>query len=230
MVTLLETHSPSSPEVAAALDELHKYYPSPHSEVVGEEVWGRAKLSISTHLKSDIADAIANIERTGRKIGKDDKRWLKRILTHGCGWSATDSHHLNDSWVLFLRALSGRDDLVPILDSLVWPEEIARFPHGCYPYEPSFFLLAAPETYYVFILEGLGLYKAGNSLEEVYTGLKQCRYKSEDEGDWEAEEWHDSCLDERDYFPVYGDNRKSDFTFNLLWPLRKFPTGEGKVA
>jgi hypothetical protein len=224
--TLLESHSASSAEVLAALRELQTRFPVPPSEIVGPEKWGTttARLRVNTHFKSDFADAVHNIKCTGRKLTAADEQWLRLILTHWSGWSATDSMHMRDPWVQYLQALFGHlRGLVPILDSLVWPEELAQFPIGYNPIEPSFFLLATPEAYYVFDLDGLGLYCAGNSLEEVYFGLRESRFNGDREGDWSPEEWCSLDLDARFYFPVYEFTRNNDRSFNLRYPLREFP-------
>jgi hypothetical protein len=108
---------------------------------------------------------------------------------------------------------------MPVLDSLTWPTEPQHFPVGFTPIEPSFFLLATVEYFYLFDLEGLDLYRARRSLEEVCRGLRECRFVGYKEGDWTAEEWCGLDLDERDYFPVYGHVRNIDDSFNLQRPL-----------
>ena len=224
---LLRIHSASSAEVRAAFHDLQTFFPLPPSEIVGPEKWRTttAQLRVNTHLKSDFADALRNIKDTGRELTAADEEWLRLILTHWSGWSATDSMHMRDPWVRYLQALFGHlRGLVPILDSLVWPEELAHFPVSYTPIEPSLFLLATPEAYYVFDLDGLGLYCAGNSLEEVYFGLRESRFNGDKEGDWLPEKWCSLNLDARFYFPVYEFTSNSDLSFNLRHPLREFPT------
>jgi hypothetical protein len=150
-------------------------------------------------------DAVENIKLTGRDFSVSDEHWLRLLLLHWYGWSATKVKHANDGWVKFLRRLYGHlDGLMPILDSLTWPEDLVHYPTGYYPREPSFFLLATPHYYYVFDFEGLTLFRAGNSLEEVYIGLKARKHQDAEEL-WPNEEWCRDAgdLDERDYFPVY---------------------------
>jgi hypothetical protein len=225
--TLLETHSESSDEVCAALDELRTLFPVPPTEIVSPTNWGTttaAILRVNNHLKSDFADALRNIKSTGREPSAHDEQWLRTILTHWSGWSATDPAHMRDPWVQYLQALFGHlRSLVPILDSLVWPEELTHFPIGYSPIEPSFFLLATPQSYYIFDFEGLGLYCAGQSLEEVYLGLRDCRFVGDKEGDWSPEKWCSLNLDARDFFPVYESARNRDRSFDPLYPLQEFP-------
>jgi hypothetical protein len=206
IVSLLESHSASSAEVCAALAGLQEFSPVPPSEIVDQDVWGlaSAKLRINSHLKSDFSDAVSNIERAGQIVTPEDAKYLRLILKHWCGWSATDSKHAQDSWVHFLRIEYPQiNGLMPVLDSLVWPEEINHLPKGCCPIEPSMFLLANHESFYVFIMGGEGLMRAGVTLQEVYLGLKACRFWGYRDGDWVAEPSSPSDLNEEDYFPQY---------------------------
>jgi hypothetical protein len=130
---------------------------------------------------------------------------------------------MNDPWMQYIHALFAHvKGLVPILDSLVWHEELEHYPVGRSPPAPSLFLLATPQSYYVFDLDGLGLFRAGETLEEVYYGLKQCRFIG-GERDWPVEEWSSVGFDERHYFPIYGVNRNPDGTFNLRHSIKEVP-------
>src|ERR1700737_1751570 len=182
--THLEKYPSTSKEVRTAMHELQNSFPAPPSEIVESKVWGKAYLRVNSHLKSDHANAVANIVRAGHVVSPVDEKYLRLILTHWCSWSATDSIHMRDSWIRYLQASFELDDLSPILDSLVWPEEIPSFPKRHYPPDPSFFLLATPMSYYLFILEDHSLLRAGESLREVYDGLKEGRFHCTNEGDW----------------------------------------------
>ena len=224
VVSLLKTHQPSSNEVRAALEDLHTFSAVPPTEIVGKEVWGTttARLRVNSHLKSDFANAVSNIKNAGHPLTPIDEKYLHLVLKHWCGWSATHETHLDDAWVQYLQALfPDIQGLKPILDSLVWPEEVPQLPNGFVPQEPSMFLLADRELFYVFILEGLGLFRAGRSLEEVYSGLKESRFLGMSEDDWQAEQWGSLELDERDYFPVYALDVKGNLS--LKHPLKAFP-------
>ena len=183
---LLKTQPEPSDEAQAALNELQALFPVPPTEIVKRNVWGTktAKLLVNNHVKTNFADALSNIKLTGRNPSPEDEEWLRLILTHCSGWSAMGPSHIKDPWVQYIQALfSHLPGLVPILDSLVWPEELDQLPVRYSLIQPSFFLLATPEAYYVFDLEGSGLYCAGQSLEEVYLRMKESRYNDGKEGD-----------------------------------------------
>jgi len=223
---LLQTHRVSSNEVRMALEELQNRFPLPLTEIVSEKIWGdsAATLRINNHLKSDFADAVRNIERAGRSVNAHEEQYLRFILTHWSGWSATDPGHMGDSWVQYLQTLFRHlDGLVPILDSLVWPEEVTRLPVGYCPIEPSFFLLATPEAYYIFDLDGSGLYCAGKDLEEVYLGLRECRFNGDKEGDWTPEKWSTESLDARRYFPIYDLTDTHEPVLKLQYEIKALP-------
>lgn len=221
---LLQTHPESSKEVQTALEELQNQFPLPLTEIVSAKIWSgsSAKLRVNNHLKSDFADAVRNIKRTGRSVKAHDEPCLRFILTHWSGWSATDPEHMRDSWVRYLQRLFRHlDGLVPILDSLVWPEELTRLPVGYCPIEPSFFLLATSEAYYIFDLEGSGLYCAGKDLEDVYLGLRECRFNGDKEGDWTPEKWSTESLDVRHYFPIYDLTDTREPVLKLRYPIKE---------
>src|SRR5271170_7647451 len=111
------------------------------------------------------------------------RKYLKLLLTHYSGWSATYVEHMHDPWVdCFRHSYPQFTGLVPILDSLTYREELKYLPPGMIPVRPSFILLANSDSYFVFETsdEGPGLFRSGRTLEEVYvdmmgidTGLKQ---------------------------------------------------------
>lgn len=244
---LLQTGSSESSKVSEALDELQATFPIPPTEIVSPDIWGTRTpyLRINIHVTASFAEAVNNIEGTGREFTSSDERWLRLILSHWCGWSATKSKHKNEAWVKYLQQLySHLEGLVPILDSLAWPEDLAHYPAGLCPPEPSLFLLANAHAYYVFELDDLGLCRAGETLEQVYMGLKECKYRG-GEGEWPVEEWFSKGLelDERDFFPIYERHHetgrafeerdtysiadvcsKDDGIFVLRHPLKEFPT------
>jgi hypothetical protein len=96
--------------------------------------------------------------------------------------------------------------------------------------EPSLFLLATPQSYYVFLLDGLTPLRAGTSLKEVYDGLKDRRLHGfgSVQGPWPEEEWAHPSPDESHYFPMYTSVRNTVGTFKLVNGLKQFPnTGNG---
>jgi hypothetical protein len=143
---------------------------------------------VKTHLKSLFSDAVFNISNTGNTLSLADENYLRLILKHWCGWSATDTKHIHDSWVRYIQSeFSHLEGLVPILDTLVWPEELAKLPKGLGRSQCSLFLLATADSYFVYHFEDGALLRAGITLEEVYNGLKECRFHGHKEGDWEPE-------------------------------------------
>src|ERR1700685_1061213 len=112
-------------------------------------------------------------------------------------------HHRNDGWVRYVQNLySHVQGLVPILDSVACPEDLVHYPDGLCPPEPSLFLFATPQYYYVFDLEKMGLTRAGETLEEIYTGLKEYKYRDRDSG-WPAESWSRTGVNDRNVFQIY---------------------------
>lgn len=220
---LLGTCEASSPDVQAALKDLRAFSPTPSAEVIEPDPWGwrRPCLVVKSHLRPTFTDAVVNIKSTGRTLSPDDEKYLQLILTHNCGWSATYPEHLNDNWVGFFR--KGYPHLVgmiPILDSLTYVDELELLPEGMKPIRPTLFLLATAESYYVYDFsdEGYGLSRAGETLEEVFIGLKEYKHLSL------QEEIYEQCIDEvdeSDYFPIYYRNedgrfgrRGSDMVYN----------------
>ena len=204
--TLLETESETSESVILAMKELSRF--SPDIQAIPKGVWPEAPTSllcIKTHLKSTFVDAAKLIEKTGRNLSTTDEKYLHLILTHSCGWSATYPEHMNDEWVKYFETrypqLKG---LMPILDSMTYQEELARFPDGFSFNSPHFFLLATPDCYYVYdATDGEDeLRIAGNTLEEVYTGLMEYRWAETSEDPWEFVE-EEVCLSPTSAFPTY---------------------------
>jgi len=58
---------------------------------------------------------------------------------------------MNDPWVkYFYEKYPQLKGLVPILDSMTYLEELRDLPDGHDPSGPDFFLLATPNSYFVF--------------------------------------------------------------------------------
>ena len=215
-LNFLQTHEISSTEVTTALKELRDFSPIPLVETVPSEVWDyeRPTLVIHTHLKSTFANAVSNIRATGRTtFSLDDEKYLRFLLTHSCGWSATYPERMNDDWVKFFQnSYPHLKGLIPILDSLTYAEELGKLPDGLEPPRPDFFLLATAESYYVYDFTdgGCGLFRAGNTLEEVYIGMKEYKYLGWDDEPWEIEQSVGGLCDE-DYLPNYYRKENGDF-------------------
>jgi len=162
--------------------------------IVREDIWGkRLGVVVKTHLHSTFDDAVANVvSATGREIVAEDAHYLKLLLTHGCGWSSTYQEHIGplEPWIVFFQLryphLKG---LKLILDSLTYPEEIDKLPEGYQPPRPELFLLATPESYYVYDCtdRNEGLYQAGRTLKDVFLGMKEWRHLRASHKRWRVE-------------------------------------------
>jgi hypothetical protein len=231
---LLKKHSAKLPEVCAAIKARLDEYTRPAMKIIESEIWD-AHLEgyphgypvVKTHLKSDFgdsefSDAVSNTTEVNEQVlSAADEKYLRFILTHSSGRSPTSPEHANDAWVKYLRAKYSLIGLMPILDSVMYTEELVDFPPG-----PSLFLLATRESYYVYEFnpnEGSGSFIAGKTLEEVYSGLKECRYYRCQDGSWEEIESSSTLkdYDERLYFPVYYRATTASSAWRKIW--RSFP-------
>ena len=217
ILSLLEIHDDASDTIKSAVKELNSVFPL-QVQVIPKGAWPdqpEARICVPTHLKSTFEDAVNLLKATGRNLSTADEKYLRLLLTHYCGWSATYPEHMDDPWVKFFQTrypqLKG---LVPILDSMTYVEELVDFPEE-YDFDmPRFFLLATSDSFFVYdAMEGEdALRTAGESLEDVYNGLKDWRWADSSENPWGfviAEEW----LSPTDYFPHYC--RKENGNFGL---------------
>jgi hypothetical protein len=197
----------SSQEMALALEQLRSISNSPRTQIVGSEVWGEPGVFVATHLKSSFEAAVNAVTKaTGGALSSEDEQYLRFILTHWCGWSATYPEHINDPWVKYVTTnhTVGRA-LVPILDSMTYVEELPFFPQGLVFTEPSLFLFFGEGSFYVLWCwdEGPALFNAGKSLKEVYVGLRNLWFaESCDDGEWKYER-NSYEMDEDECFPRY---------------------------
>jgi hypothetical protein len=217
ILDLLETHNETSDQITSAIKDLNSIS-ALHVEVIPKGVWPKeptSRIRVQTHLKSTFADAVNLLKSTSRALSTGDEKYLHLLLTHYCGWSATYPEHMNDPWVKFFQTrypqLKG---LVPILDSMTYVEELVDFPERHDPKVPEFFLLATSDSYFVYnAIDGEdGLRTAGETLENVYDGLRDWRWADSSEDPWafvEEEEW----LDPTQYFPHY--YRKDNGNFGI---------------
>jgi hypothetical protein len=231
VISLLDRHSPSSPQVSTALERLTAHYVLPPVQVVEPEVWGATFFRRNIHIKADYSAAAANIVRiTGRRMSSDEGKTLRLLLTHPCGWSATYPSHVEDTWVRYVQALPKVpiEGLYPILDSLTWQEDIENYPPGCLPIDPSFFLFASSQKYYVYHFDNDDMFCAGDSLLDVYEGMKVGRFHGNKEGDWMELERHPAVehMMADDFFPVYGIARNA---ITLVQPIKNFDEEYTKV-
>ena len=234
ILNLLETHDETSDPITSAVKELNSFFPLPHVQLIPQGVWPKeptCRIRVQTHLKSTFADAVNLLKTAGRALSPADGKYLRLLLTHYCGWSATYPEHTDDPWVKFFQTrypqLKG---LVPILDSMTYLEELVDFPDGYNFRMPQFFLLATSDSYFVYdATDGEdGLRTAGQTLEDVYNGLKDWRWADSSEEPWgfvEEEEW----LDPGRYFPYY--YRKGNGNFGVGgWGPESYKEYPGKVS
>lgn len=203
------------------LQNLRDQYPVPTADIVRKEVWGwdMDVLVIRTHAKADVIDAVKNVESTGRKLTAEERADLCTIMFYSCWWSPTAAEHRNDSWMQYLRFTYPQlEGLQPVLDSLIWPDEIVRYPVGHPPLPPWLFLLATATRFYVYNFQDSFMMDAGENLREVLDGLKQEQW---DEGWNEVPE--EVELDPRDYFPVYDNVPHTNDEHELMQELKKVP-------
>lgn len=212
-------YGPSSPNVIAVLNELRAFSPRPHVEVVEEDVWGYPAVSVKTHLKSTFADAVANIKATGRILSPEDEHYLRLILTYPGGWSATYPNQVNSHWANYFNiSFQHLKGLKLILDNMTYIEELKDLPPGIEPSRACSFLLATPESYYVYDFSespagcGQGMNRAGKTLEEVYLGMKGYKYLGDDDDSWEPEDVTIS-LNVQEYFPLYDCSEQGFFLY-----------------
>ena len=170
---------------------------------------------------------VENIARTGRTLDEEEAKYLRYLLCYPSGWSATSPLHHDDSWVHYIQhRFSHIDKLRPILDDMTWPEEIPLLASDYGPGFPQYLLFANAETFYFYKFDGDGLFRAGNTLKEVYYGLLQRRWAGEDETRemWFVEPDNGEEYDPYDYFPFWRGafDENGGETEVLAYPLRPF--------
>src|SRR5271163_4639898 len=148
------------------LEELRRQYPIPTADTSWKDIWGleRDMLILRTHAKQDIVVAIKNVESTGRELDEYEKDQLRTIASHWCYWSPTTYDNANDSSMRFLIfAYPSLKGLQPVLDSLIWTDEIASYPIGHTPLPPWLFLLATSSKFYVYNFQADSMVEAGET-------------------------------------------------------------------
>jgi hypothetical protein len=224
---LLQTACPLSPVVMSALHRLNVLRPTLRYRIIPEEIWGYPVFRPTLHVNSTFSDAVANVvQAIARPLDASEKEVLRQLLMHSSCWSATPTAHMSDSWVRYICAYPKTPipGLTPILDSLVFPEDLCKYPPPFFTREPSFFLFGAPKQFYVYVFAINSLYRAGETLAEVFSGLRKPRYMGiRGWGGWEEEEispWVD-ILNNENYFPEYEENHKGELC--LARKLKEWP-------
>ena len=207
----LRTIDPSSHTVQNLLHQLQEkmpYHP-PLKIVSGPPLnWHIALLRIDQHLTSTFEDALKNL---GFPLPPNEESFLRDLINHPCGWSATPPQHRNDSGFRYINKLFPQlnNSLEPILDDGTWPEDAPYIPRGLEAGPPMFILFiskTSPILQYYLLFDGI-LFHAGNTLEEVFAGMRDLRYTaSSNQPDfvpWEAEDPWSDFGDIEAYFPHY---------------------------
>ena len=164
--------------------------------------------------------ALENVIKTGRSPDSSEQTFLHHILD--CpflGWSATTPAHYDDDWVHYLRHQFTLPGLIPILDDMTWPEEIAVLPAGYGIASPLDLLLADSTNFYFFEYDGGLLWKAGTTLKEVYLGLKRKAWWSNSDEIWEEVEDNGEEYDYHHYFPMWTSGTRDDGTYGYKLAL-----------
>jgi hypothetical protein len=172
----LKQNAASSEAVNQALQMLAQSLPfHPPPQVVDGGIWGlqTPKVRIDSHLNSTFDDACRNI---GVPLCNRERYFLENLIQHHCGWSATPKQHLNAKGFEYVnRTYPYLGPLRPVLDSVVWPEDAPCMPPSFRPTLPSYMLLVSDTGYFLYNYWASKLCKAGNTLEEVFYGMRDMK-------------------------------------------------------
>ena len=171
--------------------------------------------------------AVENIAKTDRIMNPLEKQYLRYILCFNSGWSATAPSHHEDSWMYCINyRFPHIENLKPVLDDMIWPEEIELFPSGYGAGGPGYLLLANLTTFYFYYYETEELLNMGTTLEELYWGLRERKwcYQNPPEKRCVVEPDNGEEYDQSDYFPMWKcewdeDSGKSNV---VVFPLQAF--------
>jgi hypothetical protein len=239
---LLEGYPDTEDEVKSTILALQAAYPSiPTLQINAPDgPWPTLKPHYvhKSHIlteEENIRIAVENIARTDRTLDETEMKFLCYILCYPSGWSATSPKHHEDAWVHYIKhRFSHIDNLQPILDDMTWPEEIELLAGDYGTGFPNYLLFANPTSFYFYHFDTDWLLRAGNTLEEVYWGLRQRRWTDKEERRWCGEDYslemweiepnNEEEYDRYDYFPVWtgGENGNSGDTEVLSNPLQPF--------
>ena len=192
---LLEQHPSTTAEVESTILALKITYPWIQAPLIiltdGPWLTDKPRYVHKSHIVAQDENyriAVNNITRTGRDWEEGDEKYLRYLLCYPSGWCATFPSHHEDAWVQYIRhQFPHIENLCPILDDMTWPEEIGLLAGDYGPGFPSYQLLANATTFYFYNFDTGALFRAGNTLEEVYQGLYQRRWWFEPVGN--AERW-----------------------------------------
>ena len=117
---------------------------------------------------------------------------------------------------------------------MTWPEEISSLPSGYGPGVPIFMLFANNDYFFVYYYEFDELFRAGSTLEEVYSGLRGRKWSCFDvikEERWFSEPDNGEEYDVGHYFPEWKSlSLEGGHGWGLTYPLWDFtPHSEESV-
>jgi hypothetical protein len=195
-------YDPSSEIVQDALRQIAlslPFHPTPQIKCGYPLNWSIPQIRVDMHLNTTFNDALSNI---GMPLSEREKMFLEHLIQHPWGWSATPKEHRNASGFRYLQRLyPGIKGLRPVLDNVVWPEDAQYFPRsmeidGCH----VLILFVSESGYHFYKMDHWSMLHAGNSLEEVFEGLKECKYLDDEwEGSGPCTDW----FEPEEYFPQY---------------------------
>jgi len=232
---LLKQWPSTAEEVHSTIVSLHTLYPwipGPHINFPdGPWPTEKPRFVQKPHLHTETVSfqiATDNLAKAGMSpLTPSDEEFLRYVLCFPLGWSATSLTHHNDSWVHYVKHRYPHiEDLQPILDDMTWPEEVGSLVASYGPGYPGFFLFANSTSFYFFDFETQELLNAGNTLEEVYLGLRDGKWSGMNESGerWNEEPDNEEEYDATNYFPIWGGQVDEDgeTTYVLAFPLKQF--------
>jgi hypothetical protein len=224
---LLRLHEPSSEVIQNALGRLQLSAPfhPPFKIIAGQPyILPFPQVRWDLHLHSTFEDALDNI---GKPISDHEAMYLRYLIQHPSGWSATPKQHCNAIGFQYLNKVYPQlGGLRPVLDNIVWPEEAQYFPPGLgIDGGDERILFISEAGYYFYRTEEITLFQAGTTLEEVFEGIKYCKYLGPvgpQNDEWESVEPYTEWSEPSEYFPRYRfDN--DDPHWKLAWQIPELP-------
>ena len=214
-------HDPSSEILQEALRQVAlslPFHPTPQIKWGHPLNWAIPHIRVDMHLNTTFSDALDNI---GIPLPEREEMFLQYLIQHPWGWSATPKQHRNASGFRYLSKLYPEvQGLRPVLDNVVWPEDAQYFPPTldidcCY----TLILFTSESGYYFYKMDDWAMWHAGNTLEEVFEGLKECKYL---DNEWDAPDPCTDWAEPGEYFPHYKwDN--GDPHWMLAWEIPEPP-------
>ena len=215
---ILRIHDPSSEIVHNALHQVALSLPfHPTPQIISGHPWDSwgPQLRIDKHLNSTLNDALDNI---GKPLSERETMYLRYLIQHPWGWSATPKQHRNASGFRYLYKLYPEaEGLRPVLDTIIWPEDAKYFPPslGIDPHY-SLILFTSESGYYFYRIDDLALFHAGNTLKEVFDGIKAYKYLN---NEWDGPDPCADWFEPVEYFPHYRwDHDNSHWTLARVIP------------